>query len=159
MSEAAHSLSTHWHYYLTRAREADANRFDTFGYGREEQLDEILMSIQDGLDFTEDLIGRFDRIPQNRARKHRRLLSHIKSPATPYRLEEATHVRTATFKDIAARVRELMSDDEWRVELRLAEGEGYDAISQDYGVPQGTMKVRVSRWRQRIRDEFGKRRT
>jgi hypothetical protein len=157
MSEVAPSLSTHWQYYLNRAREADINRLDTFGYGREEQLDAILTAIRDGIDFTEDLIGRLDRIPQNRARKHRRLLSHFRSPTTPSRQVEAAHVRTATLKDLAAHVRGLTSDDEWRVELRLAEGEGYEAISRDHGVSQGAMKVRVNRWRQRLRAELGNR--
>ncbi len=68
------ALSAPWQYYSQRAREAHLGRADHFGAGREEQLWDVLKAIEKGESFDDACKSRLDRIPQNRSKKHLRLL-------------------------------------------------------------------------------------
>ena len=48
-------------------------------------------------------------------------------------------------------VHEALSPAAWQVECRLAEGETYAIVAGDSGLSEGALKMRVSRWRARVR--------
>ncbi len=73
MSTSDPPLPAQWQYYAERARQTHRGRVDDFGYGREELLSETLAVIESGNPFTDECRQRLDRLPWNRAKKHRRL--------------------------------------------------------------------------------------
>lgn len=141
-------LLPHWQYYSDRAHEAHVGRADDFGLGREEQLWETLHAIQRGEPFTDVCRHRLDRLPQNRAKKYRRLLRRLASMAPELPGEHTSPVELA---DTLANVRRAMTDTEWQVEYRLASGQTYAEIAPEFEITTDALKVRVSRWRERLR--------
>jgi hypothetical protein len=53
--------------------------------------------------------------------------------------------------DFASWVKGQMDSESWGVERRLADGETYREIACSFGITEGALKVRVSRWRAEIR--------
>lgn len=148
MSTSDSSLPSHWQYYAECARQAHHGRVEDFGYGREELLGETLAVIESGLPFTDDCRQRLDRLPRNRAKKHRRLRLYLFGKRSPARAQELSAVDVA---DAIDQVRDLLSPGEWAVEWRLASGETYAEVALDLDVSPDTLKVRAARWRARIR--------
>ena len=148
MSDQDPPLPAHWQYYADRAHEAHVGRADDFGHGREEQLWETLRVIERGEPFTNDCRSRLDRLPQNRAKKYRRLRRRLASMAPDLSKEQTSPVE---LNDTVANVRRAMSDAEWQVEYALATGRTYSEIALTLGITADALKIRVSRWRKRIR--------
>jgi hypothetical protein len=148
MSTLDPPLPAHWQFYAERARQTHHGRVDDFGYGREELLSETLTVIQSAIPFTDDCRQRLDRIPRNRAKKHRRLRLYLLGRPSPASAQEASAVDLA---DSVDEVRGMLSPSEWKVECRLAAGQTYAEIALDCGISPDTLKVRAGRWRARIR--------
>jgi hypothetical protein len=142
------SLSAPWQYYADRAREAHLGRADFFGLGREEQLWATLDVIESEIPFDEECRKRLDRIPQNRAKKHIRLLKKLADFAHASVPIEQPLVE---LQDEVEAVELHLSLAEWDVERRLAAGETYSDVAPDKGISDAALKVRVSRWRTRVR--------
>src|SRR5439155_20826841 len=83
MSVSDDSLPSQWQYYSDRAREAHAGYAGDFGQGREELLHETLKFIGTGNQFTDEQRARLDRIPHNRAKRHRRLRLYMYGKSAP----------------------------------------------------------------------------
>jgi hypothetical protein len=145
------SLPAHWDYYLDRSLEAQTARYDDLGHGREEQLWETLDVIQKGGPFDDATRERLDRLPWNRAKKHRRLRRRLAANVPPARPGEGPHVEEIAAADTATAVRGSLRPDQWDVEYRLARGETFAEVAPLYGVAPGTLKARVTRWRARLR--------
>ena len=150
MLALANSVPFWWQYYSDRAREAHCGYADDFGQGREELLHETLKFISTGSPFTDEHRGRLDRVPHNRAKKHRRLRLYLSCNAAPTYLaaEDDPDTQLIDF------VHESLSPTEWEIECWLANGEGYAAIAAKTGVSPDALKMRVSRWRARLRERF-----
>jgi DNA-directed RNA polymerase specialized sigma24 family protein len=118
------------------------------GAGREEQLWAILDAIEHGESFTESYRQKLDRLPRNRGKKYLRLLGRV-ALITPA-VQAAGHSRVDNSDEIE-RISQKMSQTEFNVEQRLASGETYAEIAAEIGASTGALKVRVGRWRQRIR--------
>jgi hypothetical protein len=143
-------LPAHWQYYSDRAAENDGGYADAFGQGREEQLHETLVFIESGEPFTDEVRDRLDRIPHNRTKKHRRLLKLLKGRL---RGEEPGYTAWPDDEDaqLLDQVHEMLAPAEWEVECRLACGETYVEVAAG-GVARATLKMRVFRWRARVRE-------
>lgn len=142
------TLPAHWQFYAERARETHLGRVDDFGYGREELLWETLAVIQSGVAFTDDCRQRLDRIPWNRAKKHRRLRTCPVVRPLHGSAQEASAVEVA---DSVHQLRGMLSPGEWEVECRLAVGQTYAEVALAHSLSPDTLKVRAGRWRARIR--------
>lgn len=64
---------------------------------------------------------------------------------------EVTHVEV---KDELEALGAQMSNQENEIEKRLANGETYAKIASELRISCGSLRVRVSRWRKRLRDHF-----
>ena len=148
MSTSEISLPAHWQFYAERARQTHHGRVDDFGSGREELLWEALAVIESGSPFTDECRQRLDRLPWNRAKKHRRMRLHFLRRPSPADTQKASAVDVA---DSVDQVRGMLSPGEWEVECRLAAGQTYAQVALDRGISPGTLKVTVGRWRARIR--------
>ena len=144
-------LSAPWLYYSNRARETHLGRADHFNLG-EEQLWETLRVIESGEPFDADCRNRLDRIPQNRAKKYLRLLQKLALFARPATSIEPPFLDV---KDEVEAVERHLSPAEQEVERRLAADETYAQISADMRITAAALKVRVSRWRRRVREHLG----
>ena len=82
------ALPAPWQYYADRAIEAHQGRADCFGLGREEQLCETLRVIEQKIPFDDACRKRLDRLPQNRSKKHFRLLQRLADIARATKLVE-----------------------------------------------------------------------
>lgn len=151
MSVDDSELPAEWQYYCDRAAEAHQGRADHFGQGREEQLCETLAVIERGEPFTEACRRRLDRLPQNRAKKHQRLLRkfHLMALATPPVVTDAVDA-----KELSEFVERHLSLWEWDVEWRLAVGESFNEIADSLDMTVTALKMRASRWRKRMRRHF-----
>lgn len=138
------TLPTPWQYYAGRARDAHDSAYDQFAPGREEQLDEIIDSIARGIDFTPTVVARLERVPWNRAKKHRRLVC---------KLQRRESVRQLTALQPPRSVKELptLHAQHLRVERFLIAGHSYPVIARRLTTTVGALKMRVIRWRQAIR--------
>jgi DNA-directed RNA polymerase specialized sigma24 family protein len=154
MSNSEAALSAPWQYYSDRAHEAHSCRADHFGAGREEQLWEILNAIESNQTFDDACRQRLDRIPQNRAKKHLRLLLAYSLIAPE---SAASCERQVDLVDEVQLVERHLSPEERVVERRLASGETYAQIASGYGASLSALKVRVNRWRERVRSYFANR--
>jgi DNA-directed RNA polymerase specialized sigma24 family protein len=150
MSKPDNPLPSHWQYYAERAREAHLGYADDFGQGREELLHETLKFIRTGDPFTDERRASLDRVPHNRAKKHRRLRLYMFGQATLTYFDG----KDDPDSQLIDRVHESLSPSEWEVECRLAEGESYAAIAASSGVSPDALKMRVSRWRTRVREKL-----
>jgi hypothetical protein len=150
MSETDDPLPAHWQYYSDRATEAHHAPADEFGQGREEQLGKTLEHIESGNSFTDEVRERLDRTPHNRAKKHRRLRRELQERQ---RREGPGYFGWADDEDaqLLDRVHEALAPAEWEVECRLADGETYAGVA-DGVVSVPALKMRVSRWRARVRE-------
>lgn len=150
MSVPDNSLPSHWQYYSDRASEAYAGYVGDFGQGREELLHEALKFIGTGSPFTDDERARLDRVPHNRAKKHRRLrlYTYRKSSSIYFDAKDDPNAQLIEF------VYRSLSPGEWEVECRLAEGETYAAVATNTGLSPDALKMRVSRWRERVREKL-----
>ena len=148
MSTSDASLPAHWQFYAERARQTHRGRVDDFSYGREELLSETLAVIESGSPFTDECSQRLDRLPWNRAKKHRRMRLHFLRRPSPADTQKTSVVEVA---DSANQVRGMLSPGEWEVERRLAAGQTYAQVALDRGISPDTLKVRVGRWRAQIR--------
>jgi hypothetical protein len=153
MSTSHCSLPAHWQFYSDRAYQAHHGRVDDFGYGCEELLWETLAVIQSGVRFTEDCRQRLDRIPWNRAKKHRRMRKLLAQGLPRERASETDIVETADLVDM---VRCVLSPSEFEVEHCLASGQSYAKLAIGRGCSPDALKVRVGRWRARIRRLLGR---
>jgi DNA-directed RNA polymerase specialized sigma24 family protein len=114
-------------------------------------LGEILAVIELKSPFSDDCRQRLDRIPWNRAKKHRRRRLQF-----PGRLHSssAQDVSAIEVADSVDQVRGMLSSGEWEVECRLAAGQSYAEVALDCGLSPDTLKVRAGRWRARIRRQM-----
>jgi hypothetical protein len=149
MSESDPSLSAHWQFYSERALQTHRGRVDDLAYGREELLWETLVVIESRSPFTDDCRQRLDRIPWNRAKKHRRLRLHLLQRGSLAADQKLRPVEVAGCS--IEQVRSMLSPNEWEVEYRLATGQTYADVARDRGISPETLKVRAGRWRARIR--------
>ncbi|HEV3438767.1 MAG TPA: hypothetical protein VG122_15485 [Gemmata sp.] len=150
MSSSQHSISHHWQYYADLSSETHNGRVDNRGLGREEQLNETLEAIKRGEELNEAIKSRLGRMPHNRGKKHyhiRQYLIQNKSLAT---YEESPLKRLILAEELAL-VRNALTPEQWAIENRLADGESYESIASDHRVTSATMKVRVHRWREKLR--------
>jgi hypothetical protein len=148
MSGPDEPLAAHWQFYEDRARQAHLGPTDDYGQGREELLNDTLTFIQTGAPFTDEVRDRLDRVPQNRSKKHLRLRLHLFA-TTQLTCLDGPHDENARLID---QVHEALLPGEWDVECRLAYGESYADVAGDSGVTEGALKMRVSRWRARVRE-------
>lgn len=153
MSTSHPILAPQWQYYADHSSEADRGKADDFGLAREEQLNETLEAIERGESFDEDCLARLDRIPQNRAKKHRRLRVVVKNHVLTI---ESVASDCAERADTIASVREILTPHQWVVEYRLAMGATYNMLSREYDITPGAIKVQVCRWRVRVRKQMGR---
>jgi hypothetical protein len=149
MSNTGDSLLPHWRYYADRSSEVNLGPADEFSLGREEQLHETLAFIESGEQFTDAVRERLDRIPHNRAKKHRRLLSFLRGQLrgqepgyAPGQDDQAAQL----LNDVHA----ALTPEEWLVECRLACGETYAEVADGILSPTA-LRMRVSRWRAMVR--------
>jgi hypothetical protein len=149
MSHVERALSAPWQYYHDRAREAHFGPADFFGFGREEQLWETLAVIEAGAPFNDACQQRLDRIPQNRAKKYRRLMRYLKGAAVVFHRSGEQAVDVA---DEAAAAQSYLTPTEREVEIRLATGDNFGDIAPDVMLSTAALKMRASRWRQRVRE-------
>lgn len=148
MSAVDSELPVEWQYYRDRAAEAQLGRADHFGQGREEQLWEMLAVIERGEPLTEARRRRLDRIPQNRAKKHLRLLQELDLMA---RATHSVKSNVVEIRDSAEFVERHLSPWERDVERRLAAGATFNDVGTAVGLAVATLKMRASRWRKRVR--------
>ncbi len=148
MSTLDPSLTAQWQFYAQHARQTHYGRVDDFGYGREELLGETLAIIESDSPFTDECRQRLDRIPWNRAKKHRRLRLHFLGRLPSSSAQEVSAIEVA---DSVDQVRGMLSPSELQVECRLAADQTYAEIALDCGLSGDTLKVRAGRWRARIR--------
>ncbi len=144
MSISDQSLSTYWQYYADRAWETHQGRADEYGLGCEEQLCETLAVIQRDESFDEACRSRLDRMPHNRAKKHRRLRRY----RCTYRQVERNQIELT---ESISQIRVILTDEQFAVEFRLANGESYRELAHEFEVSVTALKVRVCRWRERVR--------
>jgi hypothetical protein len=152
MSTSVPYLPAHWQFYSERAHQTHHSRVDDLGYGCEELLCETLALIQSGVSFTEDCRQRLDRIPWNRAKKHRRMRKHL---AQSLQLECPHETEFVEMADLVDVVRRALSHSEFEVEYSLAHGQTYSELAIGRGCSPDALKVRVGRWRARIRRLLG----
>lgn len=138
------TLPVHWQYYARNAHLTDRRRCDCLAAGHEEQLDAILDAIAAGDDFTPERLACFERIPWNRAKKHRRL-AHV------LRRRESAQVDQLVRRADAADELPRLSVEHLRVEWSLASGETYLGIASVLKLTVGALKMRLSRWRREVR--------
>jgi hypothetical protein len=150
MLAPAKSIPFWWQYYSDRGREAHCGYADDFGHGREELLHETLKFITTANPFTDEQRARLDRVPHNRAKKHRRLRLYLSRTVTPTYFSATDDPDTQRIDF----VHESLSPTEWEIECRLADGESYGVIAANTGVSPDALKMRVSRWRARLRERF-----
>jgi hypothetical protein len=112
---------------------------------------ETLAVIESGSPFNDDCRQRLDRLPWNRAKKHRCLRLHLLRKSSPAGAQETWAVEVA---DAVEQVRGMLSPGEWAVECRLAAGQTYAEVAPDLGISPDALKVRASRWRDRVRREL-----
>jgi hypothetical protein len=148
MSILTTALPAPWQYYADRARDAHCGPANDFNLGREEQLWAILESIEKGESFDDQCRMRLDRIPQNRAKKYRRLLQTMANLARSKQVKYRVFLET---RDEVEVVKRHLTLDERFVENRLAACESYSEIALSLGISVPALKVRVSRWRKRVR--------
>ncbi len=148
MSTSHSPLPAPWQYYAARARQTDRVRVGDFGNGLEELLRETLEVIQSGVPFSDACRQRLDRIPLNRAKKHRRLRLYLRQRPSVAANQETSPLEVA---ESIEQVRGMFSDSEWEVECRLAAGQRYAEIALERGLSPEALKVRAARWRARIR--------
>jgi hypothetical protein len=151
MSTSNSPLPAHWQYYADRALQTHHRRVDELGYGQEELLWETLAVIQSGIPFTDDCRQRLDRLPWNRAKKHRRLRLYLLRKQSSDSRRKASAVEVT---DSVDQVRGMLSPDEWEVEWRLAAGQTYAEVALDRGLSPDALKVRAARWRAGIRGKL-----
>ena len=113
-------------------------------------LDAIIDAIQAGATFDENTKAQLLRLPQNRMKKHIRLRAHHTQQSNKILPNLDAEVR-----DEAERVQRALTDEENRVEQRLARGETYEEIARAEQVTVAALKMRTSRWRQRVRVSLG----
>ncbi len=92
---------------------------------------------------------RLDRIPHNRAKKHLRLFTFLRSHLRrdePRYLAETDDEATQLLDE----AHEALTPGEWEMECRLACGETYAEIAD--GVSPTALKMRAGRWRAKIRE-------
>lgn len=152
LSIAPSILAPQWQYYANHSSETDRGKADEFGHAREEQLNEVLLAIELGDVFDEECQARLDRIPQNRAKKHRRLRVVAKHHVSTI---ESVASDCAERADLIASVRVILTPREWTVEFRLSSGATYDVLAREYETSPGALKVQVCRWRVRVREQMG----
>ncbi len=141
------TLPPAWQYYANRshaARAAHAAACVPLGNGREEQLDGILNAIATGLDFTPDLVARLERLPWNRAAKHRRLERTLQR-------RDSERDRSARRPPHRSREYPTLDEEHLRVARFLIAGDSYRVIACRLSTTVGALKMRVSRWRQAVR--------
>ncbi len=131
-------------YYADRSRDTHRAACDRLGNVREEQLDGILDSIATGRDFTPDLFARLERLPWNRAKKHRRLQRTLR------RLESARE-RSARRPSHDLKEYLTLDAEHLQVERLTIAGDSYPVIARRLTTTVGALKMRVSRWRQAVR--------
>ena len=138
------ALPTEWQYYADRARDAHTASCDPLAAGREEQLDKILASIATGRDFTPAVVARLERLPWNRAKKHRRFDRTL-------RQRESVRERTALRPPHSIGEFPTLDAEHFRVEGLLIAGESYPVIARRMATTVAALKMRVVRWRRAIR--------
>jgi hypothetical protein len=113
----------------------------------------VLAVIESGSPFTDGCRQRLDRLPWNRAKKHRRLRLYCLRRPSLAGTREASVVEVAGCS--VDQVRGMLSASEWEIEYRLASGQTYAEVAVGSGVSPDTLKVRAGRWRARIRRKLG----
>ena len=137
-------LSLCWQYYEKCSFRVHNRRCDSLAAGQEEQLGVILELIATGCDITPEHVACLERLPWNRAKKHVRLARTLR---------EREYARVRLCRRPVARRPEFPPLDpaHWRVEVSLAAGVNYGAIASGLGTTVGGLKMRVSRWRRKVR--------
>lgn len=150
MPTSVEALPAHWQFYAEQATITHKRRSNARTMGHEEMLDAILDKIQAGATFDDDLKAQLLRLPQNRMKKHIRLRKQLAE-----RPGVVLPTLDAEVRDEVARAERTMTPAEYRVEQRLAVGESYEEIARAEQVSVTTLKMRVSRCRQRVRVSRG----
>lgn len=148
MSGSDERLPVHWRFYEDRARQAHLGPADDYSQGREELLNDTLTFMKTGDPFTDEVRDRLDRLPQNRAKKHRRLRLYLFGHSA-LNCFDGPDDDDARLLD---QVHEALSPREWDVECRLACGETFADVAGASGMSVGALKMRASRWRARVRE-------
>lgn len=151
MIDRGQPLPAHWEYYRNHSLKTHHARCDHHGYGREEHLNETLRAIGESGQFDAATLNRLDGVAWNRAKKHRRLKMMLFSGFGWPKFFATCCEKVLITSDTVSAVRQSLKAGQWEVEWRLASGEPFQEIARDLGVAVGTLKVRVSRWRSRLR--------
>lgn len=151
LSSAAAHLSLGWEFYLEASRRADSEPLDSEGWGREEQLDEILHQMGSDAAFTPELCNRLNRLPWNRAKKHRALRRRYRSWAVAKTVADAHPCERLIDLESIESIRRRLTAKQFEVEDRLSQGQTYTAVAAVFQVSPGVLKMRVSRWRCEVR--------
>ena len=126
---------------------------DDYGHGREEQLSETLAAIERKETFDDACRARLDRVPHNRAKKHRRMRQHLSAVRTDVTVQSNPSESFET-RELVRSVRRVLTGEQWAIEFRLALGESYSKLSREYEVSPAALKVRVCRWRVQVRERL-----
>ncbi len=152
MSTSAQPLPIPYQFYHEQSAAADRARYDDFAHGREEMLDDLLELIGRGDPFDDEAKSRLTGMPQNRRKKHARLRQVLRSTATLETTDQT--LERLVLREHIALVRAKLTVSEWQIEWRLAAGEPFAVIAVGERISVGTLKMRVSRWRERVRMAF-----
>jgi uncharacterized protein YerC len=142
-----------WEEYGALQRKADRAKLDSYTWGIDDQLQHFLDAIEGRLpEISEARSKLLHNLVLNRTKKHSRRcrMLEVYRPA----IVELNHEREIMDKlhvaQTVARVRSLTSPQEWKILLRLADGEDYEAIAKAEKMKTSTLKSKVCRCRIRL---------
>ena len=151
LSSAAAHLSLGWEFYLEASRRADSEPLDSEGRGREEQLDEILHQMGSDAAFTPELCNRLNRLPWNRAKKHRALRRRYRMVFANKTVPDQHPCERLIAEEAMETIRRKLTVMQFEIESRLSGGQTYAIVTAVFRQSPGVLKMRVSRWRREVR--------
>jgi uncharacterized protein YerC len=142
-----------WKEYGALQRQADRAKLDSYTWGIDDQLQHFLDAIEGCLPETSEARSKLlHNLVLNRTKKHSRRSRKLElyRPA----LIELDPEREITDRlhaaQTVARVHSLAARQEWKILLRLADGEEYDAVARAEKMNTSTLKSQVCRCRIRL---------
>lgn len=130
---------------------ADGRRLDHRAWTTDEQLDQLL-NRNDQSDLPPEEVATLCRLPHNRAKKYfnrQQLHADYYSTHPDYVTNDA--VEAIDTADDAAALVGVVSAFDAVLLRRVSDGASYDELATEFACPAGTLKARVSRAREAIR--------
>lgn len=151
MPKSALHAHSFWDFYSKLSQRSHRSCCDDFGHALEEQLWETLYAIEKCSVFNTDDLDRLERLPQNRMKKYRRLRLRMAQTAKQFIEHDFQSVDRKSTHD---RIRDELPAGAWAVEQQLAGADAYATIANELGISENALKMRVSRWRSKIRAKY-----